>query len=213
MIRFLGADLRGGAIAGAAAPFVFLLGTVGISWLEEDFMNQLGWEVWPSGLAPGPHGWLQIANFIVLGVLLTAFALAVREVSARNRWVRAAPVLLALAGAAAVMLAFKTDPPGDSSWHGTIHAAAYFVWLASIVVSYPLTWWRLRGNAVWRKAGWPSLLAALLFPPVLLLPDSESSGNYLFFAVVLTPLAMIAMRTAVGASIEGRPDGERSATA
>jgi uncharacterized protein DUF998 len=182
------------------APYLFLLGTIGISWLEEDFMERLGWEVWPSGLALGPDGWLQIVNFIVFGVSLIAFALAVAAVPARNRWVKAAPVLLALAGIGAVMLAFRTDPPGDESWHGFVHAAAFVIWLPSIVIAYPFTWWRVRSHAVWREAPWwPSLLALLLFPPVLLLPDSESAGNYEFFAVVMTPLAVIAIRMAIGA--------------
>src|SRR5688500_16686335 len=88
--------LRNGMIAGALAPFVFLLGAVGISWIEEDFMGRLGWDEWPSGLSLGPNGWLQIINFIVLGVLLIAFVLAVSAVPARNRWVKVAPVLLAL---------------------------------------------------------------------------------------------------------------------
>jgi hypothetical protein len=74
------------------------------------------------------------------------------------------------------------------------------VWLISIVISYPITWWRVRTHTAWRGSPWwPSLLAGLLFPPVLLLPDSESSGNYVFFAVVLTPLAVISIRLAVGA--------------
>lgn len=190
-----------GAISGAVAPYLFLVGTIGISWLQEDFMEQLGWDVWPSGLALGPDGWLQIVNFIVFGVLLIAFALAVAAVPPRNRWVKLAPVVLALAGVAAAMLAFKTDPPGDETWHGFVHLAAYLIWLPSIVISYPLTWWRLQGHAVWAKAPrWPSLLVLLLFPPVFLLPDSESAGNYVFFAVVMTPLAAIAIRMAVGAA-------------
>ena len=192
--------LRNGLIAGALAPFVFLLATVGISWVEEDFMGRLGWDEWPSGLSLGPDGWLQIVNFIVLGVLLIAFALAVRAVPARNRWVRVAPVLLALAGVAAVMLAFKEDPQhSDTTWHGSIHFGAYFIWLVSLVISYPFTWWRLRGHSLWRTARWPSVLALLLFPPVFLLPDTDSAGNYEFFAVALTPLAVIAIRMAVGA--------------
>lgn len=194
------ARLRAGAIAGAVAPFVFLLGTVAISWLETDFMDRLGWEVWPSGLALGPHGWLQIVNFVALGVLLLAFAVAVRAVPAQRGWTKAAPALLGLAGVAAVMLVFKTDPPDqDETWHGLIHGWSYVVWLVSLVISYPITWWRVRRHAVWRTSPWPSVLALLLFPPVLLLPDSESAGNYVFFAVVLTPLAAIAIRMAVGA--------------
>ena len=198
--------LRAGAIAGVLAPFVFLLGAVVISWLETDFMEELGWEVWPSGLALGPHGWLQIVNFVALGVLLIAFALGVNAVRAQRGWTKAAPALLALAGVAAVMLVFKTDPPDqDESWHGLVHGWSYVVWLVALVVSYPITWWRVRRHEAWQRSRWAGLLALLLFPPVLLLPDSESAGNYVFFAVVLAPLAAIATRLAAGSM--GRPRG------
>ena len=190
-----------GAVGGAVSSFLFLLGAVAISWLEQDFMDELGWEVWPSGLALGPRGWLQTANFAVFGILLVGFALAVAAVPARRRAMTAAPVLLGVAGVAFVALVFETDPPDvDETWHGLLHGIAYLTWLGSILIAYPLTWWRVRRDAAWRDAPrWPSLLAALLFPPVLLLPDGESAGNYLFFAVVLTPLAVIAIRMAFAA--------------
>jgi MFS superfamily sulfate permease-like transporter len=198
-----------GGVAGAVAPFLFLLGAIGISWLEEDFMERLGWEVWPSGLALGPHGWLQTANFAVFGVLILLFALAVRALPPRNRWQRAAPVLVGVAGAAAVGLVFETDPPDvEETWHGLAHGLAYLTWLGAIVLAYPLVWWRVRGHPAWREAPrWPSALALLLFPPALLLPSDESSGNYLFFAAVLTPLAAIGIRLALGArrSLTGPP--------
>lgn len=194
--------LRLGAIAGAVSPYLFLLGTVAISLLEQDFMEDLGWEVWPSGLALGPHGWLQTANFIVFGALLIAFALAVQVIPALNRATAGAPVLLGIAGLAAMLLAFETDPPDvDETWHGLLHGFAYLTWLACILVAYPLTWWRVRKAAVWVEAPtWSSALSLLLFPPVLLLPDSDASGNYIFFAVVLTPLAAIAIRMALGSA-------------
>jgi hypothetical membrane protein len=182
------------------APFVFMWGTVAISRLEEDFMARLGWDVWPSGLALGPHGWLQNLNFVVFGILLAAFALAVHAVPARNRWVRAAPVLLALAGLGAVLLVFNTDPPDqDETWHGIVHGVGYLTWLFALVLSYPLTWWRLRGSGLWTETAWLGVLASLLLPPVVLLPDDEASGNYVFFAVALLPLAAMAIAAAVGA--------------
>jgi len=140
-----------------------------------------------------------LVNFIVFGLLPMGFAGAVAAVPARSRWARVAPVFLAIAGVAAVMLAFKEDPQGGDTtiWHGIIHVAAYFTWLLSLVVSYPFTWWRLRGGRLRKTARWPSALALLLFPPVLLLPNSGSAGNYLFFAVAMTPLAAIAIRMAV----------------
>jgi Protein of unknown function (DUF998) len=195
-----------GGLAGASAPFAFLLGTIAISWLEADFMDELGWEVWPSGLALGPHGWLQSLNFVALGVLIVVFALGVATVPARSRWTKAAPVLAGLAGIAAALLVFETDPPDVAeTWHGIVHGVAYLMWLGAIVLAYPLVWWRVRRDPAWSEAPlWPALLALLLFPPVLLLPDSESSGNYLFFAVVLAPLAAIGIRLALGAQRTAR---------
>jgi hypothetical protein len=181
MLRLVSRVVRVGAVAGALAAYVFLLGTIAISWLEEDFMDQLGWEVWPSGLALGPHGWLQTLNFVVFGALQIAFALAVAAIPAQRRAMTAAPVLLALAGVGAVLLVFETDPPDvDETWHGLVHGLAYLTWLGSIVIAYPFTWWRVRRHAVWTHAPrWPSMLAVLLVPPVLLLPDDESAGNYI----------------------------------
>jgi hypothetical protein len=195
-----------GGLAGALAPFAFLLGAIAISRLEQDFMEELGWEVWPSGLALGPHGWLQSLNFVVLGALTVLFAFGVAAVPARSRWMRAAPILAGIAGIAAVLLVFETDPPEvEETWHGIVHGVAYLTWLAAIVLAYPLAWWRVRRDPAWTAAPiWPTALALLLFPPVLLLPDGESSGNYVFFAVVLTPLAAIGIRLAVGAQRTAR---------
>jgi uncharacterized membrane protein YuzA (DUF378 family) len=196
----MGRELRAGAIAGAVAPFVFLLGVVGICWLQKDFMERFGWDRIPSGLALGPDGWLQIVNFILFGVLLLAYARAVSAVPARDRWDRAAHLLVGLAGVAAVMLAFKDDADGETTWQGAVHAGAYLAWLPSIVISYPLTWRRLRARPAWRAAPvWVSAVALLLPASALLLPDSEAASNYLFFAVVLMPLVALATRLAAAA--------------
>jgi hypothetical protein len=198
--------LFNGGVAGALAPFLFLLGAIGISWLQEDFMERLGWEVWPSGLALGPHGWLQTANFVVFGVLILVFAYAIAAIPARRRWMRAAPLLVSIAGVAAMLLVFETDPPDvEETLHGIVHGVAYLTWLAAIVAAYPLVWWRVRRHAVWQDAPrWPSALALLLVPPAALLPDAESSGNYFFFAIVLVPLTAIATRLALGAQRLGK---------
>lgn len=194
-------ELRAGAIAGAAAPFVFLHGVVGICWVQRDFMAEFGWDRIPSGLALGPHGWLQVVDFIVFGVLLLAFARAVEAVPARDRWDRAAHVLVGVAGVAAVFLAFKDDAEGASTWHGAVHGAAYLTWLAAIVVSYPLTWRRLRAHSPWRAApAWPSAAALLLPATAVLLPNSGSASNYLFFTVVLMPLVALTTRLAATSS-------------
>ena len=116
--------------AGVAAPPLFTVVTLteaterpGYS-LSRDLISELS-------LTSG--GWIQIANFVITGLLLIAFAAGLRA-SAQGgpgrvwgpRWVAVAGAALLAAGA------FVTDPGPDyppaadpgKSWHGTLHSIA-----------------------------------------------------------------------------------------
>jgi hypothetical protein len=48
-----------------------------MGFAEQDFMeHDLGWDVWPSGLALGPHGWGQIVVFVLFVAAYLTFATA-----------------------------------------------------------------------------------------------------------------------------------------
>ncbi|WP_117212983.1 DUF998 domain-containing protein [Allorhizocola rhizosphaerae] len=84
-----------------------------------------------SSLAFGPWGWVQVANFIVSGLLTLAFAVGLRRAS--GLWL--GPLLVAVWGVGLIGAgAFITDPvsgypPGtppiaaEPTWHGFLHAA------------------------------------------------------------------------------------------
>src|SRR5918912_1997542 len=70
------------AIAGVMGPALFVSVLLALSVLEYDFMLGIGWQpvadpagAWPSGLALGPYGLAQVANFVVSGLLLAFFSL------------------------------------------------------------------------------------------------------------------------------------------
>ena len=74
---------RNAALAGTVGPIVFALIAVVLTFAQYDFMRGLGWEPlgasdvpWPSGLALGPLGWLQVLNFAFFGLTLVLFAVA-----------------------------------------------------------------------------------------------------------------------------------------
>lgn len=95
-----------------------------------------------SSLALGPHGWVQVAAFAVVGLLVAAFGAAVRR-CAGGTLVRLAGVLLVVMGAGLVGLGvFVTDP---TAWHGVVHnlatAVAINAGLAAAAV-LALAWWR-----------------------------------------------------------------------
>lgn len=175
--------------AGFAASAVWLLGALAMSWLERDFMAGLGWDVWPSGLALGPWGWLQIVVFLVFAATLIGYAWSLRGVELPRvaRW----GSRILLAGAViSPLLAFRTDPPDHGvTWHGALHATGYLAMMLGLLVSLLL----LLPFAV-RRAGarqWAvAALALLLLPPAALMPPEAGAGQYLFFAVPMTLLSV-----------------------
>jgi hypothetical protein len=87
-----------------------------------------------SQLSTGDLGWLQIANFIVTGLLFVGCAVGMRRVLPGSRW---GPWLFGAFGAALVWGGvFVTDPvdgfppgtpegvPDELSWHGILHVIA-----------------------------------------------------------------------------------------
>jgi peptidoglycan/LPS O-acetylase OafA/YrhL len=97
----------------------FFLVSVGLNtWASHSYLHQLGWEFvggqqvpWPSSLARGPHGWAQIATFVITGLLIMILALAVRDQLPHRRASSFAVVLLGLLGVALILAAFQVDVP------------------------------------------------------------------------------------------------------
>src|SRR5215208_5819656 len=72
------------SLAGTIGSVLFGGVLIALSVLEYDFMLGIGWRpvanpagAWPSGLALGPYGAAQVANFLVSGLLLVFFSLGV----------------------------------------------------------------------------------------------------------------------------------------
>lgn len=182
-------------VAGAVAGFVFLATAVVASRAESDFMDGFGWGNWPSGLALGPHGWLQEANFLVLGALILAFALAIPRLAAA-RAARAGGALLGLSGTAAALLAFKGDPHevAETSWHEAVHFIAFLVFVVTVLSGSFLTWHAVRREDWWRPTRRYSVAVLALLIPAVALPEAESLARYLLWFVLLAPVTVIATR-------------------
>jgi len=91
------------------------------------------WRNYVSQLATGDGGWVQVANFLVCGTLVLAFAIGLRSALTGSRASIGAPLLLGLfATALLVAGVFITDPglgypvgaPQVHTAHGTIHGFA-----------------------------------------------------------------------------------------
>lgn len=120
--------LTGGRIAGP----VFVMVTVIEAGTREGFdIRRHGISL----LSLGERGWIQVANFIVTGLVSIAFAVGARRLWQGRSGRRAIPALIAGYGAGLILTGvFLVDPgegfpPGVTagellSWHGAVHAAA-----------------------------------------------------------------------------------------
>jgi len=191
------------ALAGMIEPAMFALIIIILTLVQYDFMVELGWHPirssdvpWPSGLALGPLGWLQVANFVLFGFMLIAFAVGLhRGVARGGRGSSVGPALLILAGVAMVLAGFRTDPDisgGPQTWHGLIHGLAHFLFILSLLPSFFFLWWRLRRNPLWRGYSLYTLITGMLY--VLLFFRPESVAFYLFLALILVWIEVMAIR-------------------
>lgn len=193
---------RNGALAGMIGPAMFAFIAVVLTALQFNFLLGLGWDPvgvsdvpWPSALALGPYGSLQILNFVLFGSMLVVFAAGLHRgvaQSGRVSWI--GPALLIVAGVALIVLAFKADPHMSArahTWHGLIHLAAFLLMGLSFLFSLLFLWRRMVRDPPWRGYGWYSLVSAGL--AVLLFFVPGQLAVYLFFAVLLVWVEVVAI--------------------
>jgi hypothetical protein len=210
---------RNAALAGMIGPAMFALIIVVLTLLEYGFMIRIGWDPvgssgvpWPSGLALGPYGWLQVLNFVLFGLMLIVFAVGLHHAvaaSGRAAWV--GPAFLGVAGIALVISGFKTDPhlvsTGPRTWHGLIHGLAFFLLVVSLLLSMLFLWWRFRKDPLWRGYDLYTLITGVLSAVLFFAFSSPQWGFYLFLAVVLTWIEIVAvrLRSVAGGATTRRP--------
>ncbi|GAA2043150.1 hypothetical protein GCM10009819_32190 [Agromyces tropicus] len=181
--------LRAGLIAG---PIFMLTATVQV--LVRDGFDLARHPI--SLLAVGPGGWVQIANFILAGLLGIAFAVGVARAvptGASSRW---APILLGLFGVGLVIGgAFPADGafgfpagapdgiPATTSFHAKVHAVAPPLAFLSLIAACFVVARRLGRDGHRAAAAWTRALAIVCF--VLSVPFGPGASVRLFVAIGL----------------------------
>jgi hypothetical protein len=118
-----------------------------------------------SDLAHGGHAWLQMANFMVFGLIGILSAIALRASLGAGRGRTSVPVLRALGGVAMLVVgAFPDDVVGanTTTMHGTIHTAASFVSLIATVGYLFLLASRFRAEPRWHGWAATATIAAII---------------------------------------------------
>jgi hypothetical membrane protein len=178
---------------GAAGPVLFLAVTTILGLLNPnyDVMTEP-----VSALAWGPYGWVQTANFYVLGAATIAFALGLyRDLEGRGRM--GAAILLSISGLALILAGvFKGTPPGaEPTPSGMIHGMAFFWTFIPLPTAYALAALRLKVERGWGahalySAAMPSVVFGLVVIYGVL---SSDPGDPLFFVGGILNRVLIAL--------------------
>ena len=176
--RRLSLSLTGGALAGPlflVASFAQGASRDGFSFTDHP----------PSALGNGDFGWIQMANFVIVGAMLAAAGVAVGHTLDGPGSVWGPRLLMVFGVALAAAGIFPMDPgfgfppgtppgtPSAISVHGVVHGLAFFVGFGALVAACFV--FSRRYNAlhrpVWR---WFSIVAG---PASLVLAAVPNAGN------------------------------------
>lgn len=189
------------ALGGIIGPILFACVVTILTIVQYDFMRGLGWDPihaptfdWPSGLSLGPYGIWMTLTFILCGLLMVTFALALRTTLDEGTAPRIGTLSLLLAGCALAGLAFTTDPTIRSTpatWHGRLHDLS-FVLLGIFMLASMLGLGRaFQNNPRWRGFGTYTFVTAACAIPSFAL---KGVAFYLFLGAILTWSIVIAIK-------------------
>lgn len=209
------------ALAGVAGPPLFVLGVIVQQFYRGPAYSPTGQEI--SDLTAGNAGWAQQLNFIMLGLLIIAFATGLHHGITTTRGGIAGPALLAISGLQLVIAGVFPlrqndagavyDPIGVHSANG----AVFFVGLGIplIVLSLPLRrdprWRRLAGYVLGTGI---ALVVAVVLVVTLVRPAGAAGHPWLGTAqraivvVWLACLVMLALRLRRITTASDSPSGD-----
>lgn len=118
-----------------------------------------------SALANGRHGWLQVANFEITGLLIMIFAFGIYHYFRQAHEKAGRASLFAIVAVAVIGAGlFKTDMPGvnypgtfglqlEHTWHGTLHVLFSVTGFLVLATACFMFAWQFRR---WKLTGWAS---------------------------------------------------------
>jgi len=168
------------AWAGILGPAIFVATFTIEGWLRAGY-NPISTYV--SALSLGPRGWIQILNFLLLGLLLLLFSFGVATEfpsGKASRW--GVILLMTMAFLFLVSGPFVMDPMGTPQTqvtvHGTIHGIAGAIVFLLMPISCFVFLRRFREENQWRPfQGWTLALGILVAMAVVALSITSKSPS------------------------------------
>ena len=166
---------RFAAWAGMIAPALFVATFIIEGWLRPGY-NSIAMYV--SELSIGPYGWIQILNFIILGILFLIFARGIASEFNEGKASRFGPSLLTIIGLSFLVSGpFVTDPGSiflQMSWHGMVHGIFGAIVFSLAPISCFVFFRRFREDSKWKSlAWWTFIVGCVVVVSVVLMKAGE----------------------------------------
>ncbi len=169
--------------AGIIGPLLFVATFMLEGWLRPGYEPL---SMYVSALSLGPRGWIQIANFIVFGVLFLAFTRAVAAEFQTGKASRGGLILLTIIASCYLLSGpFVMDPTGtplnQTTFHGILHGIFGGIVFSLMPISCFVFLRRFREDPKWQFLQWWTLVlgtitaaAVILLTVATKLPDLQN---------------------------------------
>jgi hypothetical membrane protein len=131
------------------------------------------WHNYVSSLSLSDQGWMQIANFLICGLLTLCFAVGLRQALGPGKGSVWGPMMLGVFGLALIVAGlFVTDPSlgypvgthssGPQTLHGIVHGVAGLIAFSSVAIASFVMARRFAGDPNWKGWALYSLVTGVL---------------------------------------------------
>jgi hypothetical membrane protein len=155
---------------------------VAVFVLEDFLLPNFNWlSTAVSEHALGPYGWIQITSFIVVGLLLLAFARGVAEEFREEKSSKLGPLFMTILGACILASGpFVTDPAtsaafsSQATWHGAVHGVLGAIAFTLMPLSCFVFYRHFRAEPKWRAlASWTLVACIVIILAIVLLKAAQ----------------------------------------
>jgi hypothetical protein len=170
------------ASAGMIGAVLFVSVFTVLGWLDPNYSST---RMFVSELSLGPHGWVQILNFVLTGALMVAFGRGLAAHFSTGAASRAGPVLVQSIGVSLMASGpFTTDPSAmfeQTTMHGLVHGIFGAVVFTLAPISCFVFYRRFRKDPAWHSlAAWTLSSGIVLTLGIVILKISQQPGSGMF---------------------------------
>ena len=133
------------------------------------------WRQMVSELCLGKRGWMQVANFLICGLLLLGFSVGLGQVLPSGPGTIWGPVLLGLFGLGLMLSGLFVGEPHTPQ--GMIHGLAGLVVFSSLPLASFVLAWRFASNPAWHGWALYSLVTGIAVVGLFITTDIVSNLN------------------------------------